>query len=150
MIRRMNEINNMFSAMDLLRNRMDKIFKNFDSSFLNDPVFSIPSNTPKTNLIEDGDHFEVQAELPGVSKEALDIKIQGKYLEISGERTIDTPEGYKVHRSERVGSTFSKSFTLPDNVDADKVDATLKDGILYLNLPKLEAEKPKMIEVKAG
>ena len=149
MIRRMNEINNMFSAMDLLRNRMDKVFEGFDSSFLNDPVFSIPSNSPRTNLLEGGDHFEVQAEVPGVSKEDLNIKIQGKYLEISGERTVDVPEGYKIHRSERVGSSFSKSFTLPDNVDADNVDGTLKDGILYLNLPKLEAVKPKQITIKS-
>lgn len=149
MIRRMNEINNMFSAMDLLRNRMDRIIKNFDNSFFNDPVFSIPSNAPRTNLLESGDYFEVQAEVPGVSKDDLNIKIQGKYLEISGERTVDTPEGYKVHRSERMGSTFSKSFALPDNVDADKVEATLKDGILYLNLPKSEATKPKQIAIKS-
>ncbi len=148
-MRRMNEINNMFIAMELLQKKMDIIFKGFDNSFFNDPVFSMPANAPRTNLLESGDHFEVQAEVPGVSKGDLNIKIQGKYLEISGERIVDTPEGYKVHRSERMSNTFSKSFSLPENVDANKMEATLKDGILYLTLPKSEATKPKQIAIKS-
>ncbi|HRF91211.1 MAG TPA: Hsp20 family protein, partial [Desulfobacter postgatei] len=55
--------------------------------------------------------------------------------------------GYKLHRNERSSTTFSRSFTLPDEVDAEKVDATLKDGILYLTLPKSEAAKPRQITI---
>ena len=83
-------------------------------------------------------------------KTDLKIKIQGNYLEIGGTRTVDKPEGYKVHRSERGTERFSRSFTLPDEVDADMVSATLKDGILYLTLPKSEAAKPRQIEIKAA
>ena len=60
---------------------------------------------------------------------------------------IETPEGFKPHRNERSAATFSRSFTLPDEVDAQKVDATLKDGILYLTLPKSEAAKPRQITI---
>jgi HSP20 family protein len=81
------------------------------------------------------------------SKDDLNIKIQGNYLEISGKRSVDTPDGYKVHRNERGGSTFSRSFTLPDDVDADKVEATMKTASCILTLPKSETAKPKQITI---
>ena len=148
MFTRMSGINRMFGAMDLLRNRMDRIFNEFDRSYPYGPAFTLTSNSPRTNLLEKGDLFEVQAEVPGISKDDLNIKIQGNYLEISGKRTVDAPDGYKVHRNERGGSTFSRSFTLPDDVDADKVEATLKHGILYLRLPKSETAKPRQITIQ--
>ncbi len=147
MFTRMSDIDRMFGAMDLLRSRMDRLFSDYGRSYVYGPAFSLPSNSPRTNLVENGAKFEVQAELPGVLKDDLTIKIQGNYLEISGRRTVDTPDGYKVHRNERRGSHFSRSFTLPDEVDADKVEATLKDGILYLTLPKSETAKPKQITI---
>jgi HSP20 family protein len=147
MFTRMSDIDRMFGAMDLLRNKMDRIFGDVDRSYLYGPAFTLTSNSPRTNLLENGDHFEVQAEVPGISKDDLNIKIQGNYLEISGTRNFESPEGYKVHRNERIANTFSRSFTLPDDVDAEKVEAALKDGILYLTLPKSETTKPKQITI---
>lgn len=147
MFTRMSDIDRMFGAMDLLRNKMDRIFGDLDRSYLYEPAFASVSNSPRTNLLDIGDRFEVQAEVPGISKDDLNIKIQGNYLEISGKRQIDTPEGYKVHRNERGTSTFSRSLTLPDNVDAEKVEAAIKDGILYLSLPKSETAKPRQITI---
>lgn len=151
MLTRMSDINRMFGAMDLLRNKMDRVFRDFDRSFdrsfADGPALTFTSTPPRTNLFEDGDNFEIQAEVPGIAKDDLNIKIQGNYLEISGKRSVDPPEGYKIHRNERGSGTFSRSFTLPDNVDAEKVEATLKDGILYLTLPKSEAAKPKQITI---
>ena len=147
MFTRMSDIDRMFGAMDLLRNRMDKLFGNFDRSYLSGPAFTLASNSPRTNLQESGDNFEVQAEVPGITKDDLNIKIQGNYLEISGKRSVDSPDDYKVHRNERIGSTFSRSFTLPNDVDDEKDEAELKDGILYLTLPKLETAKPKQITI---
>ncbi|MFH2057672.1 MAG: Hsp20/alpha crystallin family protein [Pseudomonadota bacterium] len=147
MFTRMSELDRMFGAMDLLRNKMDRIFGDFDRSFDHGPVLTFRSSGPRTNLYEDGDNFEVRVEIPGIAKDDLSVKIQGNYLEISGSRVVDTPEGYKVHRSERETSTFSRSFTLPNDVDSEKVEASLKDGILYLKLPKSEAAKPKQIAI---
>lgn len=147
MFRRMTDIDRMFGAMDLLRNRMDRIFNEFDSSYLYGPAFSLSSNSPRTNLVDEGNVFKVMAEVPGISKDDLNIKIQGNYLEISGQRKVEDPEGYKVHRRERGSSSFSRSFTLPDDVDAEKVEASLKDGILTLSLPKTETAKPKQITI---
>ncbi|MGM0654859.1 MAG: Hsp20/alpha crystallin family protein [Thermodesulfobacteriota bacterium] len=150
MFTRISDIDRMFGAMDLLRNKMDRVFSDYGRSYLSDPAFTLRSNSPRTNLLESGDTFEVQAEVPGISKDDLNIKIQGNYLEISGKRSVDTPEGYKIHRNERGSSSFSRSFSLPDEIDAEKVEAALKDGILYLKLPKSETAKPKMIEINAA
>lgn len=147
MFTRMNEIDRMFGAMDLLRARMDRLFNETGRPYLYGPAFTLETNSPRTNLLENGDKFEVRAELPGISKDDISIKIQGNYLEISGKREIETPEGYKSHRNERSATTFSRSFTLPDEVDAEKVDAALKDGILYLTLPKSETAKPRQIAI---
>lgn len=147
MFTRMSDIDRMFGTMDLLRTRMDKIFNGFHRSNFYDPAFTLTSNSPRTNLLENGDNFEIQAEVPGISKDNLNIKIQGNYLEIIGKRSVDTPDGYKIHRNERGSSTFSRSFALPDQVDSEKIKATLKDGILYLALPKSKTVKPKQITI---
>jgi len=147
MFARMSEIDRMFGAMDLLRTRMDRLFNEMNRPYLHGPAFTLGTNSPRTTLLENGDKFEVRAELPGISKDDISIKIQGNYLEISGKRVIETPEGFKSHRNERSSTTFSRSFTLPDEVDAEKVDAALKDGILYLTLPKSEAAKPRQITI---
>ncbi len=147
MFTRMSDIDRMFGAMDLLRNKMDRVFNDYDRSCLYSPAFTLTSNLPRTILLENGDSFEVQAEVPGISKDDLNIKIQGNYLEISGKRKVDTPDGYKTHRNERGSNSFSRSFTLPDDIDADRVEAALKDGILYLTLPKSETARPKQITI---
>jgi HSP20 family protein len=103
---------------------------------------------PRTNLYDEGNHFEIIAEVPGFAKEDLNINIQGNYLEVSGSHQVDSPDNYSVHRVERGTSSFSRSFTLPSDVDVEKTEASLKNGLLILNLPKAEAAKPKQITVK--
>jgi HSP20 family protein len=104
-------------------------------------------NTPRTNLYDKGDTFELIAEVPGLSKEDLDVKIQGNYLEINGKREVKIPEGYRVHLSERGSASFTRSLTLPADVDSGKVSAALKDGLLILTLPKSEVAKPRQISI---
>lgn len=147
MFTRISDIDRMFGAMDLLRNKMDRIFGDFDRSYDYWPGLTLKSNSPRTNLYEEGESFEIRAEVPGIAKEDLNVKIQGNYLEISGSRSRKIPEGYKIHRSEREADTFLRSFTLPNDIDSEKVEASLKDGILYLKLPKSEAAKPKQIAI---
>jgi HSP20 family protein len=67
---------------------------------------------------------------------------------LSGTRKADSPKGYKAHRVERGTSSFSRSFTLPAEVDAERVEAVLKEGILTLVLPKAEAARPRQISIK--
>lgn len=147
MYARLSDIDKMFGAMDLLRNKMDSLYNGFYGSFPHGPSLGIGAESPRTNFLEKEDRFEILAELPGLSKEDLDLKIQGNYLEISGKRSVEAPEGYKSHRRERTSHSFSRSFTLPENVDSEKVTALLKDGILHLTLPKSERAKPKQITI---
>jgi HSP20 family protein len=133
--------------MSQLRSRLNNLYTDYDSSSATDFPWTMDTNRPKTNLYENRDHFEIIAEVPGISKENLNIKIQGNYLEISGSRDSDRPDGYKVHKTEREIFSFSRSFTLPADVDATKVEATLKDGILHMTLSKSEEAKPKRISI---
>lgn len=147
MFTRIGDFDRMFGAMDLLRNKMDRMFYDFDRQMGYKPRWSIEPGMPRTTLCDNGDSFEIKAEVPGVTKEDLNVKIQGNYLEIGGTRNPDAPEGYSVHRTERGALSFSRSFTLPADVDAAKVEATLSEGILYLTLPKAEIAKPRQITV---
>lgn len=148
---RWNDVNQMFGAMDLLRNRMgrvNRLFTDFDRSWGFNSGWPAANNWPRTNLYDADDHLQLLAAVPGLGKDDVNIKIQGNYLEISGTRKADSAEGYTAHRVERGGEAFfSRSFTLPVDVDVDKVAATLKDGILTLTLPKAEKAKAKKITI---
>ena len=144
---RVNDIDRMFSTMDLLRSRMNSMFTDMDRSYGESSGWRVVGGFPKTNMFDIGDSFQVIAEVPGVAKEDLNVRIQGNYLELMGTRKSDAPEGYTVHRVERDTSSFSRSFTLAAEVDADRIEAVLKDGLLTLILPKAESAKPKQISI---
>ncbi|WP_028317973.1 Hsp20/alpha crystallin family protein [Desulfobulbus elongatus] len=148
MMTRWHDIQNILGAMDLFRTQMNSLFTDFDRAYSSGRGWGGPDVYPRTNLNDTGDNLELIAEIPGVGREELNVKIQGNYLEISGSRTTDAPEGYTVHRTERPATTFSRSFTLPYEVDAAKVTATLKDGLLTMTLPKSEAAKPRQISIQ--
>jgi HSP20 family protein len=149
MINRLGDINRLF-AMDMIRNRLDNFYRDFDCACAPRLVRSFEDTVPRTNLHEDGEAFEIRAELPGFGKEDLKVKIQGNYLEISGKRKSGAPEKDLAHRTERNIESFTRTFTLPSEVDAEKVKADLENGILCLSLPKSEAAKPKLIEINAA
>ncbi|MFH1215087.1 MAG: Hsp20/alpha crystallin family protein [Pseudomonadota bacterium] len=144
---RWNDLDRMFTAMDLLQSRMNRIFPDLDRARAIPTGWSAVENGPRTNLYDAGDHFDVKVEVPGLTKDDMSIRIQGNYLEISGTRKSDAPEGYKAHRVERGTASFTRSFTLPSDVNGDKVEASLKNGLLTLTLPKAEAAKPKQIAI---
>ncbi len=144
---RWSDLDQLMGAMELFRNRMNSLFNEGDRPYVPGQVWIGAETFPRTNLSDTGDNLEVVAELPGIAKEDVNVKIQGNYLEISGTRTSDAPEGYAAHRTERGTASFSRSFTLPYDVDAGKVEATLKDGLLRMKLPKSEAAKPRQIAI---
>lgn len=144
---RVNDFDRMFDTMDLLRSRLNRVFLDNDKSYGDEYGWRILNGSPRTNLSDSGDSFRLIAEVPGLSKDDLNIKIQGNYLELSGSRKSDAPEGYKAHRVERDTASFTRSFTLPADVDVEKIEAVLKDGLLTLALPKAEAAKPKQISI---
>jgi HSP20 family protein len=106
---------------------------------------------PLVNISEDHDHIFIRAELAGVKAEDIEITMQDNHLLLRGERKIIPEEkvvGY--HRREREAGTFRRVVRLPARVDADKVEAVFKDGILVITLSKPEEIKPKQITVKSA
>jgi HSP20 family protein len=104
---------------------------------------------PAMNVWEDNDTVFVEAELPGLNLKDLEIYVTGgNQLTIKGERKAAAPEKGLWHRQERVFGKFSRSLTLPYNVNADKVDAQFENGVLLVKLPKHESAKPRKITVK--
>lgn len=147
MLTRWNDINRMFETIGLLRGRLDSMYDDFDRTFGTAPGWVLTGNYPLTNMYDKGESFELVAEVPGIAKSDLNIKVQGNYLEISGSRNNTVPEGYSAHRRERGNTSFTRSFSLPADIDAGKVTATLSDGMLVLTLPKAEAAKPRQITI---
>lgn len=106
---------------------------------------------PALNVWEDNDCVFVEAELPGVAMADIEISVVGGELSIKGTRRQMTGKNgngnVTHHRRERAVGEFSRFLTLPDAIDADKVEAFLKNGVLSIKLPKAEAAKPRRIQV---
>ena len=105
--------------------------------------------SPRVDIYEAGDKYTVRTELPGVEKDAVSVSIDENVLTIKGTKQfIDAKDGEQWKRVETQYGEFSRSFTLPDEVDVDQVSAAYKNGVLELSIPKVEPKKAKMIDVK--
>lgn len=106
---------------------------------------------PAVDIFEKEDRLVLRAEVPGVPKENLDVSIENGVLTLHGERKqeSDIAEG-DVHLMERSYGSFTRSFSLPTTVDAAKIAASYKDGVLEITVPKAETAKAKKIDIKAA
>ncbi len=103
---------------------------------------------PPVNVWAKEDGAVVTTEIPGIEKESLDISVEGHTLTLRGSRKpLELKEGEAYHRRERWHNSFSKTIELPFNVEAGKVDARYSRGVLYINLPRAEAERPRKIAI---
>lgn len=105
---------------------------------------------PPVDVLEDENGITLYADLPGVSKDRLGIKVEGDVLLIEGEASVPVPTGLELTYAEVRAPHYRRSFTLSRELDASAIDASLKDGVLTLRIPKTEEAKPRRIEVKAG
>jgi len=105
---------------------------------------------PAVNVWEDGENAFVEAEVPGLKSEDLDITVVGDELTLKGERSEASEEQASFHRRERGIGPFTRVIRLSTEVKADQVQASLTDGVLLLKLPKTEAAKPRKIKVKTA
>jgi HSP20 family protein len=107
---------------------------------------------PVVDVRETTNELVLQAELPGISPDDVDVSVENGVLSITGEKRAEVREGEEggdFHLVERRYGRFERRFTLPRSVDAEKVSAEFRDGLLTVTLPKAEAAKPRRIEVKA-
>lgn len=112
--------------------------------------FSETAAFPAVDIAENGDSLVLTAELPGVNAKDVDISLEKGVLTIRGEKRFENEENKDNYRRiERSYGSFSRSFTLPNEVDAGKAKAEFKDGVLTLTLPKAEACKARRIEIES-
>ena len=106
--------------------------------------------TPAVDIAEGESGITLFADMPGVSKERLTIKVEGDNLTIEGQAQIDVPENIVLLHSEVRSPYFRRSFTLSRDLDPAKIEATLRNGVLQMHIPKSEEARPKRIEVKVA
>jgi HSP20 family protein len=112
---------------------------------------NLGAGAPALNVWEDAEAFYVEAEVPGLREEHLQVSVTHKtQLLIQGEGQLEEPAEGRWHRRERGQGRFQRLLELPAAVDADKVEAKLENGLLYLTLPKAEEARPRRIAVRGG
>lgn len=137
--------------LEQLRDEMDRLFTDFFRGYpsAGTPAFITRGTFPAINLWEAGDELFAEAELPGVSQDSLDVYVSGDELTIQGERSAPEEEDVSYHRRERGSGKFTRVIRLPVEVEADKIEATLSNGVFTIKLPKAAAAKPRKIHVNA-
>ena len=139
--------NVLWNEMNRFRDEVNRLFDANGMQGRGGPSFAVAY--PPLNIWEDVERVYVEAELPGMGLDDLEILVTGDQLSIRGERKpLDCPES-AWHRQERGFGKFARGVTLPVAVDADKVEAKLTNGVLMIAMPKSEAAKPRRITVKA-
>lgn len=109
---------------------------------------TVPEWAPVVDITEDDKEYLISAELPEIKKEEIKLTVENGVLILAGERRRETEDkGKKYHRIERAYGSFVRTFALPDNADAEKVNAEFKDGVLKVHIGKSAASRPKMIAV---
>jgi HSP20 family protein len=130
-----------------LRRLQEEMMQLFDTSIARAPLTQ--AMIPACDVFEDKDNIIVKTDLPGLTREEIDISIQDNVLTFRGEKKHEEQiKEENCYRLERMYGSFSRSIELPTTVDANKVSAIFKNGVLSITLPKTEEAKPKQIKVK--
>ena len=139
--------------LNTIQQEMNRLF----NTFFDAPAQSGGGNgtarrwVPAMDLVETEDHFVLRADLPGLTEADVSIEVQDNVLTLSGERTVEheaKKEGF--YRLERGTGHFSRSLTLPDGVDADRIAAAFEHGVLEVRIPKPEERKPRRVQIAVG
>lgn len=121
-----------------LHEKMNRLFEDSFAKGLENQYFACGTWAPPIDIFETEGQFVLKAELPGINKDDVDVRIQDNVLTLKGARyPSDKLKEDNINRMERPYGKFSRSFTLPSNINADNISAKLKDGILEITLPKI-------------
>jgi HSP20 family protein len=134
------------NALSSLRREFNDLFDRFWSGALEPMQFG--RWTPAVDISETDEQIVVEAEVPGMEPEQIDVALEGNVLTLKGEKKdVRTDEGQNYHRVERQYGAFVRSIQLPTAVEIDKVSASFKNGVLQVTLPKSEDAKPKRVAI---
>lgn len=122
----------------------------FDENLARSPAQpSVRQWHPAVDVLESKDAYLIRAELPGMKRDDIKVEVKDGKLVVSGETKSDKPaDGVEYRHVERVAAKFWRSFALPETAKSDGVEATYKDGILEIRVPKAEETKPRQIEIR--
>lgn len=134
----------------VLQNRLNSIFNDFARPEAGDEIMS-GSFIPAVDVYEDEHKLVLKVEAPGIKQEDFDINVENQTLTIKGERKFETDEKEEnYHRIERRYGSFVRSFSLPQTVDTNAVEANYDAGVLSISLPKKAESKPKQVKIAVG
>jgi HSP20 family protein len=141
---------NPFRELEQMQTRLNRMLGEPEARFFDEP-FAFADWAPAVDIQETDNEFAVKADLPDVKKEDVKVELADGVLTIEGERKQEKEEkGKKFHRVERQYGQFIRRFALPTEVDAAKVKADFKDGVLNVHLPKSPNGKQKTVEIKVA
>ena len=132
---------------------MNRLFNTFfDSASVSNGGQAVARRwIPAMDVVETDDNFVLRADLPGLSEQDVNIEVEDNVLRISGERTAaHEQKGKGYYRVERSWGAFSRSLTLPEGVDAEAVKASFNNGVLEVQIPKPEQQKPRKVQITVG
>ena len=133
------------------QNQFERFLREAFSPVSGEGEVSTRTWAPPVDIYENGDNLVLKAELPGINPDDVEIRVEDNTLYLKGERKSEKEvKEQNYHRVERSYGTFARSFSLPNSVDADKVAANYKDGVLTLTMPKKEEAKPKTIKINVN
>jgi HSP20 family protein len=136
---------NEYTPLLQLQNEMNRLFGSFAEEMPEVRPYGV--RYPAFNAWEDGENCYIEAELPGLTLGETEVLVAGDQVTITGERKLEEPKEASWHRRERSQGRFSRTLTIPWQINAEKVEATLHDGVLTVRLPKAESAKPKKVKV---
>jgi HSP20 family protein len=135
----------------VLQNRLNSIFQDFARPDEASETLAMGNFVPAVDVYEDAEKLVLKLEIPGIRREDLDIRVEGRSLTVKGERKFESEEKEEnFHRIERRYGSFVRSFTLPSTVNTEKVEATSADGVLNITFAKKPEAQPKQIQVQVG
>ena len=141
-------VSTIWEEMNQFRQEMDQVFGRWGLDIRSRPALAV--SYPAMNLWQDDESVHIEAELPGIKLEVLEITVVGEdQLSVKGSRAATQPTQADWYRQERPIGNFDRTIALPTSVVANKVEARLENGVLSIRLPKSPAAKPTKITVKA-
>jgi HSP20 family protein len=140
-----------WSLMNRLQGDIDRVLENRIRGLDDTSAGAVADWTPAVDIREESDRFVLDADIPGINPEDLEITMEGGVLTLRGHRNTHAREetnGYR--RVERVSGSFYRRFTLPDTADSEAIEAHFNQGVLEVSIPKLAKVQPRRIDIKVS
>jgi HSP20 family protein len=136
----------MYNAIDALLDFQRALDSRLQSDWLRGATAGTGA-FPPINVFQQDDNLVAIIELAGVNKSDLEIQAKNNTIRISGKKDVEYPERVSLHRRERLSGSFDRTLTVPIQIDADRIKAEYRDGVLALFIPRAESDKPRSISI---